>query len=942
MKVSKHFLLVWLIGILFQASAFAQNGSIKGKVIDAETKEPVFGANVYIQTLSKGDVTNFEGEYTVKNVPPGDYQVRFSYLSYQTENYDVRVEPGQEVVLDIELRSVTVQGEEVVVLAQAQGQAAAIKQQLESNTIVNVVSKERIQENPDQNAAESVARLPGVSVTRDAGEASKVVVRGLSPRFNSITVNGVRLPGTDPDDRSVDLSLIPPEVLDGIEVFKALTPDKDADAVGGTVNLLVKSAPAGFKGEVRMEGGYNDLTQTFQDYKGGINLSNRFFNNKLGVLFTGSAQQVNRTAHILDAQYLVIEETQNFNIEDLNLTDNQELRDRYGLGLNLDYSIGNNEFFFNSFMGRTDRDELRVRKRYRVENTRTEYDLRERDRFSQVYSNSLRGEHVKNQIKWDWQLSNSFSLNKTPFSNFARFEERAAYDPVPDGNTPLNEIPSFALNNLDNTSYLFGTNNFRRTADRDITAQANMKIAFRAGEDVGGYLKFGGKYWDKQRSNNEDEIRTRFGTISSIGQNNPDLFDLTPNGDIRISNFIDQDYDPDPFRDSQGFLLSPGLSSSLLRDFAETYEEFYDTNRVQQLRDYEAGETITSAYIMTEINVGERFTFIPGVRYEHTDNDYQGVFGDLAQELGLFGELRDTTGGQSYDGFFPMFQMRFQVTEAVSFRAAYTETLSRPNFFNLVPFEQINDTEFTVSRGNPDLQPTSARNFDLFLSFFDPQIGYLSIGGFYKELENIDYTAITRVRDPESIFNGYELTQVINSEELTTIRGFEVDFQTDFRFLPKPFNGLIFNGNVAFIDSETFYPLFIVTDERDPNPPFQPVVIDTVRSGKAPDQPDFVAALTIGYEIGGFSARASLNHQDDILFGLGQIDTGDELTSSFSFWDFQVTQKLQSFEGLSVFLNVNNFTAERERSTIGSGDINNLTFRQFYGLRATMGARLRF
>ena len=122
----------------------------------------------------------------------------------------------------------------------------AINKQLAAKSLVNVVSSDRIQELPDANAAESVARVPGVTIKREGGEGNKVVIRGLSPKYNSITVDGTRLASTDADDRSTDLSMISQYMLDGIEVTKAGTPELDGDVLGGSVNFLLKKAKPGF------------------------------------------------------------------------------------------------------------------------------------------------------------------------------------------------------------------------------------------------------------------------------------------------------------------------------------------------------------------------------------------------------------------------------------------------------------------------------------------------------------------------------------------------------------------------------------------------------------------------------------------------------------------------------------------------------------------------
>jgi outer membrane receptor protein involved in Fe transport len=135
--------------------------------------------------------------------------------------------------------------EEVEVTAQARGQLSAINEQLSANEIKNVVSKDRIRELPDANAAESVARLPGVSIVRYGGEGAKVVIRGLSPKYNKIMVDGVQMAATGSGDRSVNMSMISSYSLEGIEVIKSPTANMDANQVGGAVNFKMKTAEKG-------------------------------------------------------------------------------------------------------------------------------------------------------------------------------------------------------------------------------------------------------------------------------------------------------------------------------------------------------------------------------------------------------------------------------------------------------------------------------------------------------------------------------------------------------------------------------------------------------------------------------------------------------------------------------------------------------------------------
>ena len=154
----------------------------------------------------------------------------------------------------------------VVISAQALGQAAAINQQLSSNTIVNVVSEQKIQELSDANAAEAIGRLPGVALQRSGGEANKIVLRGLSDKYSTVTVDGVRMPATAENDRGIDLSLLSQGSLAGIELYKALTSDKDADAIAGTVNLVTKKAPETRLIRFDTKGAYNNIDESVSQY----------------------------------------------------------------------------------------------------------------------------------------------------------------------------------------------------------------------------------------------------------------------------------------------------------------------------------------------------------------------------------------------------------------------------------------------------------------------------------------------------------------------------------------------------------------------------------------------------------------------------------------------------------------------------------------------------
>ena len=221
-------------------SIYAQvPGNISGTIGDKTSGEKIPFASVRLEGTSLGASTDEEGKFIIRRIPAGNYQLIATYIGYVEQKISVTVVAGKTLEVNVELDYAGVQSEVVEISAQASGQLAAINEQLASNTIKNVVSSDRILDVPDVNAAESVSRLPGISLIRSGGEGQKVAVRGMSPQYNVMMVNGVRMQSTDRNDRSVDLNMIAPNILSGIEVTKALTADMDADAVGGTVNLRI-------------------------------------------------------------------------------------------------------------------------------------------------------------------------------------------------------------------------------------------------------------------------------------------------------------------------------------------------------------------------------------------------------------------------------------------------------------------------------------------------------------------------------------------------------------------------------------------------------------------------------------------------------------------------------------------------------------------------------
>ena len=180
------------------------------------------GANVFLKAKSLGTATRSDGTYQISNVGPGKYILQSSYIGYISKEVEIEIISRQVLKIDFELDYNTIQGEAIEVTAQAKGQMDAINKQLKAKSIKNIISSDKIQELPDANAAEAVSRVPGVSIKREGGEGNKVVISGLSPKYNKITVNGANLASTGYNDRSTDISMISQYMLKEIEVVKPI------------------------------------------------------------------------------------------------------------------------------------------------------------------------------------------------------------------------------------------------------------------------------------------------------------------------------------------------------------------------------------------------------------------------------------------------------------------------------------------------------------------------------------------------------------------------------------------------------------------------------------------------------------------------------------------------------------------------------------------------
>ena len=391
------------------------------------------GANIVIKGTTLGAASDIQGKYVIPRVPVGSYTVEVTYIGYASVTTEVSVGSGERVVQNFSLQQTSVAGEEVVVWgARAKGQALALNQQKNAPNIKNIVASDQMGRFPDASAPEAVQRIPGISVQRDMGEGRYIQIRGGSPRMTSVTFNGERIPSPEGDDRQIALDAVPVDILESIEVSKAITPDMDADAIGGSVNLVTKRAPDNQLFQIESAGGYAPIREKFSP-NGSMTYGNRFADGKLGLLLSASASRRNFGADDIEPDY---------ELEDPGLADDQLIelqvrhytlwRARLGGTAMLDYKLNANSFlYFNGIYTELQDDEQRRRLIQNVEDGELEFTHKSRLEKLRSMNLTAGGEHLFGSgYQLDYHLTITQSDEETPHDQEIVFlQEDVTFNP---------------------------------------------------------------------------------------------------------------------------------------------------------------------------------------------------------------------------------------------------------------------------------------------------------------------------------------------------------------------------------------------------------------------------------------------------------------------------------------------------------------------------------
>lgn len=871
---SARLLLALVVIASFTHTAIGQ-GTIGGVVTDPRGSF-LQGAEIIVEGTGLATTTDRTGRYRIDGVPAGEQRVTVSFLGLEPTTESVSVADQQSAKVDIQLESDTVVLAEMVVESIAEGQARAINRQRASDTISNIVASDALGRLPDASVGEALSRLPGISVQKDRGEPEFITVRGAGPQFNSVSLNGDRIPSVsdiseERDDRSVSLNTVPTDLIAGIEVTKAVTPDMDADAVGAAVNLLTKSSLDYDRRVIagKLEYGYNDIRESDQ-YSGNFTFGDRYADGKVGLLLSAAYQYNNRGIDAINAEY---REATVDGVTYTDVFDELDLRHRYldrvrqGASGQLDFRTSDDSThyvrgFYNRFEDREERRRLRLRfgsgGTYLTGTTDTTGSIDRgrvvrRDRSGTKQTDMMNlgagGKWEKEKFQLDYAISyasSDFTIQRTEADWEYRMGDYASADGIADWTydrtnvdrpligDPFGHIANYDRQEIGNRGS-YGVRD-DESSENDTSGGVNLKIPVLLGENH-GYWKVGLRYRDKSK-----DSRPKGESYAWDGDE-----------DLVLSSFLDPDEEARIF---DRYSIGPTTDMVALREFFYANLDSFELDETAFIQEnlpgtYTADETITGAYLMAAMDIG-KLHLVGGVRYEQTSHDYTGYILEFSEDGDLVGS-QQVVGSSDYDDFFPSIVGTYHLRENILVRAAWTNTIARADYGALTPRQVINREEETVVEGNPELSPLTSMNWDLSFEWYLESGGILSVAGFYKSIDDFTYYAVSEI--DSGTFAGYELTRPENGPS-GTIRGLEFSWSMPLKMLPAPFNGLGIQANYSIVDGESEIP-----------------GRGTVEF--IPDQIDRVYNLQVYYEKYPFTVRVAYNFNGKYNYQVGDSTEED-------------------------------------------------------------------
>ena len=810
--------------------------------------------------------------------------------------------------------------EEIVVVGSRASLASALEKRRNSDKVIGVVDSDAIGNFADINVAESLRRISGIMVENDQGEGRYVTVRGMNTDLNAMTINGVSTAAPE-DRRGMILDGVPSDLLDSMTVYKTLTPNLDADTIGGAIDLETITAFSYDSMFVRLkaETSYNELTEDSGNPSLAATFSNRWQLNdgEFGAAVVLSDQSRRIVAH----------NNENGGWGDSTPNDDYEMRyydltrDREGIVVALNYRADSgNSYFMNVFHneysdvewrakwetrdGLEDNDAQVSGSRYTYADGKVDTESKNRTEVREITSLRLGGEFIFSEnSRLEAELFTSEAEQDDRDRQALIFRSKNLGSPFTyDNSDPKKPVVTFP-------SAFYDPSNFPLKA-------FEREFALNTDEDSGAKVDF---YYSL---NNETDIQLGAKVRSRRKVNEFNFCEYEPVNDILLSSV---DYvTPESYLNSvagptasfgqvTGFIPKLGGGTATLSDGTVcpspgTAFEFGGDEEEESIpADWVTEEDILAAYAMATTQWGDT-TLIYGLRYEDTDTTYYGKAYD-----GTYAGV--TLFKNDYGFLAPSLNVKFNLADDQIVRVGVFRSMVRPGFQESAAGAIVDTEDNEIEGGNPSLNPTSAWNFDLSYEWYLSSGSFFGAGIFYKDLRD----AIVAVESEDTLFRGavYDVAGTWINTDNASITGAEVSFQQTWE------NGLLFSANYTLSDGETNLPSGSVYGER---------AIPFFKQAK------HTGNITFGYNKDAWDVRLTGNYRSSYLDDIGDDALSDRYTDDF--FQLDLTARYQVSDDLLLTGQIMNLNDAPEYYYFGNDS--RLSQYDEYGSTVQVGLRYSF
>ena len=816
-------MILLFMGLLSLALVTNAQSVLNVKVIDEE-KLNMPGASVRLNPGNRQAISNQVGLAVFQGLKAGRYTFSIEYIGYKKIDRQIDIKEGVNELTEQMQSGLNSMNEVMIVGDRLKGQSKALSQQKNNLNISNIVSADQIGRFPDANIGDAIRRIPGIAMQNDQGEARNIIIRGMGPELNAVNFNGERIPSAEGDNRRVQMDLIPADMIQTVEVSKTLTAEMDADAIGGSVNLISRAPSNGLRLSGTLAGGYNSIRNGFIG-TGNFIVGNRTKNKKFGYILNGSINSNDFGSDNVEAVWSKDENGKLF-ISDHDVRKYDVKRVRRSVSSTLDFKLSPNSTIYvvGSYNWRDDlENRFRLRHRFRGGDANILYDdagnitgynngevLRQtkggidnsknearRLEDQRVRSLQVRGDHLFGNVKFDWSAQYARASEVRPNERYVSMGKRSiqvAQDIVD---------PEFPL--LSSTTALTAYTRLNELTEQyqdQFEEDFNVKLGFSQpiSSNNKSILKYGLRLREKTkvRTNNffeyspTETTEANFANISLLGLKSQDVANYYAGDKYKIGDFVDPRY-----------LGGLNFKDASLFEEADAPAEYLAGN-------YKAKESITAGYLQLNQEFSDKLTMVAGVRLENTSLNYTGNV--VEDEETFKGQVNLKN---SYLNLLPSVNFRYAASENMIWRAAVTTGIARPKYFDLVPYFNVLPSDLELSAGNPSLKPIKATNVDLMFERYFKSVGIFSGGIFYKHLNNFfyayrdeNYTTQKFAADFPDVANNpieagdnWQFIQRRNGSPVDVF-GFEVAFQRQLDFLPGFWKGFGIYTNYTYTTSK--------------------------------------------------------------------------------------------------------------------------------------------